>query len=60
MNYLKKETDLAIKQGESNIIEKGLVLAVKNNGKVIRRGVGMPPWKTLIDELTGTPPPSKT
>jgi hypothetical protein len=44
-----------VKQGEPKIVEKGLVLAVKNTGKIIRRGVGMPPWKTLVDELTGAP-----
>ena len=49
--YLKKEIDLAVKQGEADIVNKGLVLAVKRNGKVVRRGVGIPPWKELVDEM---------
>lgn len=50
-SYLKKETDLAIKQGEVDIINKGLIVAVKRTGKVIRRGVGLPPWKSLVEEF---------
>jgi len=49
--YLKKETDLAILQGEVDIVKKGIVIAVKRNGRVIRRGVGIPPWKATIDEF---------
>jgi hypothetical protein len=49
--YLSLEVDLAKKQGEENIIGKGLVLAVKHDGKIIRRGVGLPPWKTLVEEF---------
>jgi hypothetical protein len=49
--YLQKEIDLAVKQGEVNIVDKGLVLAVKRTGKVVRRGVGIPPWKVLVDEM---------
>jgi hypothetical protein len=49
--YLQQEVDLAIKQGEAAIMSKGLVLAVRNDGKVIRRGVGIPPWKILIEEF---------
>lgn len=30
---------------------QGLVIAVKRTGKVSRRGVGMPPWKVIVEEL---------
>jgi hypothetical protein len=30
---LKKETDLAILQGEVDIVKKGIVIAVKRDGK---------------------------
>ena len=49
--YLKKETDLAVLQGELDIVKRGIVIAVKRNGKVLRRGVGIPPWKSLADDL---------
>ena len=49
--YLKKETDLAVLQGEADIVKKGIVIAVKRNGKVLRRGVGIPPWKIIAEDL---------
>eukprot|EP01041_Mallomonas_annulata_P001941 gene1941-3765_t len=49
--YLKKEVDLAITQGSKDIKEKGLVLVVNRSGKIIRRGVGIPPWKTVVEEV---------
>jgi hypothetical protein len=49
--YLQKEIELAKLQGEADIVSKGLVIAVKRNGKVVRRGVGLPPWKQVVDEM---------
>ena len=49
--YLKKETDLAVLQGEVDIVKKGIVVALKRNGKVLRRGVGIPPWKIIAEDL---------
>lgn len=49
--YLKKETDLAVLQGETDIVKKGIVIAVKRSGKVLKRGVGIPPWKLLAEDL---------
>ena len=40
-------------------MNKGLVIAVKRNGKVIRRGVGIPPWKSLVEELQDNKPDIK-
>jgi hypothetical protein len=50
-----KEIDLAKSQGERDIESKGLVIAVKRNGKVVRRGVGLPPWKQVVDEFQDKP-----
>lgn len=49
--YLKKEVELAASQGTKDITKQGLVLAVNKKGKVVRRGVGRPPWKQLVEEL---------
>lgn len=50
--YLQKEIDLAVKQGEPEILSKGLVLAIQNKTrKIIRRGIGIPPWKNTMKEF---------
>ena len=49
--YLTKEVDQAKAQGTPDILDQGLVLAVRRDGKITRRGVGIPPWKSLIEEL---------
>ena len=56
-NYLSKEVNLAKAQGTPNILKLGLVLAVRRDGKITRRGVGVPPWKKLIEELDTSFPP---
>ena len=48
---LEKEFDLAKSQGSKDVVKQGLVLAIKKTGKVIRRGLGLPPWKILLEEL---------
>eukprot|EP01035_Chromulina_nebulosa_P018705 gene18705-24464_t len=50
--YLDKEVQQAIKQGQLDIVTKGLVLAIRNDGKIIRRGIGLPPWKEIVEEFT--------
>jgi hypothetical protein len=52
LSYLKQEVDLADKQGTKDVVKQGLVLAVNQKGQVIRRGLGLPPWKDLCEELT--------
>jgi len=49
--YLRKEIELAENQGTKNVLGQGLIIAVKRNGQVGRRGIGLPPWKTLLNEL---------
>lgn len=52
LTYLLQEIEEAERQGTKDAMSKGLVLVLKDNGKVIRRGVGLPPWNQIIDELT--------
>ena len=49
--YLAKEIELAKKQGEPDIVNKGVVLGVRKDGKIVRRGVGAVPWRQLVKEL---------
>jgi hypothetical protein len=49
--YLSSEIKAAEQQGAKNIVKEGLVLAVDKTGKVIRRGLGQPPWKQLVEEV---------
>ena len=51
-NYLLKEVKLAEMQGAANVLKQGIVLAIKQNGVIIRRGLGLPPWKSLVEEMT--------
>ena len=44
---LQEEVDAAGRQGAPDILERGLVLLVRRSGRVVRRGVGVPPWKSL-------------
>ena len=50
--YLKKEIQLAEKQGSDNVVKQGIVIAVNKKGNIVRRGLGIPLWKSLIDEIT--------
>ena len=50
--YLKQEIDLAEKQGARDVAKQGIVLAVNQGGKVVRRGLGMPPWKDICEEFS--------
>ena len=48
---IEPELDIAESQGIKNAKKTGVVLAIKRNGKVIRRGVGKPIWKELLEEF---------
>ena len=45
--YLKQELETARSQG-FDPVEKGLVIVVKKNGRVLRRLTGQPPWSSLV------------
>ena len=48
---LEAEFTTAEAQGSKKVREEGLVLAINKAGKIVRRGVGSPPWRTLIDDI---------
>ena len=52
--FMKKEIEDAIKQGEKDIVKKGIVIAIRNDGIVVRRGIGIPPWKEIIPKFKQT------
>ena len=48
--FLAKEVKAAEAQGTKGIVKQGLVLAVDKGGRIVRRGLGRPPWKNLIED----------
>ncbi len=48
--YLKQELETARSQG-FDPVEKGLVIVVKKNGRVLRRLTGQPPWSSLVGTM---------
>ena len=51
MDYVLKEIDQAERQGNKQAGREGIVIALKKTGKVIRRGLGLPIWKQLVEEV---------
>jgi len=51
--FIEAEFTDAIKQGVENAKEQGVAIVCKNDGTIIRRGLGMVPWKVTVDELNG-------
>jgi hypothetical protein len=45
--YLESELTTAKGQG-FNVLETGVTLTVKKNGRILRRATGLPPWGDLI------------
>ena len=54
LDFLRTEIVKAEKQGTKNALKEGLVLVLNRSGKVTRRGLGLPPWKVLVEELENT------
>lgn len=50
LDYLKPEIETASTQG-FDVIQKGITLTVKKNGRILRRATGMPPWGDLIGTM---------
>mmetsp|Transcript_1814 Transcript_1814/g.2902 ORF Transcript_1814/g.2902 Transcript_1814/m.2902 type:complete len:339 (+) Transcript_1814:33-1049(+) len=48
---LQGEVDLAEQQGTSDVWGQGLVIAITREGKVLRRGLGAPPWQEVVEQL---------
>lgn len=47
MEYLKSEIDTAVGQG-FDVLEKGINIIVKKNGRILRRATGLPPFGDLV------------
>lgn len=56
---MQEEFDAAERQGvvAKSSGKDGIVLVVSKKGKVLRRGVGVPMWKMIRDDVD--PPPEK-
>jgi hypothetical protein len=50
-DYVKAEMADAVKQGGDRAKNEGIAIVVANNGKVIRRGVGIVPWRQMVEQL---------
>ena len=51
-DFMETELATAERQGNEAPRRDGLVLVVNAEGEVVRRGVGKPPWKQLIETLS--------
>mmetsp|Transcript_15138 Transcript_15138/g.45203 ORF Transcript_15138/g.45203 Transcript_15138/m.45203 type:complete len:306 (+) Transcript_15138:186-1103(+) len=49
--YVDAEVAAAVKQGAESAREEGVVVAVRSDGTVARRGLGKPIWKVVIADL---------
>ena len=50
IDYLDSEITAALEQG-FDVLEKGITLTVKKNGKILRRATGQPPFGDLIGTM---------
>lgn len=48
--YLQDELDTAKKQG-FDVVEKGITITVKKNGRILRRTTGQPPWSGIVGTM---------
>lgn len=49
-DYLKSEIETAKKQG-FDVLQKGITITVKKNGKILRRATGFPRWNDLVGTM---------
>lgn len=52
--YIEVEMSDAEKQGNPNARKSGIGIVMKQDGTIIRRGVGVPEWRDAIEELVGS------
>lgn len=50
LDYLQEDINTASGQG-FDVLEKGITLTVKKNGKILRRATGLPDWANLIGAM---------
>lgn len=56
LEYVADEIKTARDQGADDADSAGVVIAVRNDGTVARRGVGKPPWREVIAQLADDAP----
>jgi len=49
-DYLESEVQTAKSQG-FDVLNKGFIIVVKKNGKILRRATGLPPWADLVGTM---------
>lgn len=49
--YIDAEMNDAVLQSGKKCIQEGIAIVIASNGKVIRRGVGIVPWRQMVDQL---------
>jgi hypothetical protein len=49
-DYLESEVETAKSQG-FDVLNKGFIIVVKKNGKILRRATGLPPWGDLVGTM---------
>jgi hypothetical protein len=49
--YVDAEMKDAVQQNGPQAKDEGIAIVVRNNGKVLRRGVGKVPWRQMVEEL---------
>jgi hypothetical protein len=49
-DYLESEVATAKSQG-FDVMDKGFMIVVKKNGKILRRATGLPPWDSLVNTM---------
>lgn len=49
-DYLESEVETAKSQG-FDVLNKGFIIVVKKNGKILRRATGLPPWSDLVGTM---------
>lgn len=49
--YINAEFDDAVLQSGERCKDEGIAIVIASNGKVIRRGVGIVPWRQMVDQL---------
>jgi hypothetical protein len=50
MEYLQEDVNTAKNQG-FEVLEKGITLTIKKNGKILRRATGIPDWVNLVGAM---------
>jgi hypothetical protein len=49
--YVDAEMKDAVQQNGPQAREEGIAIVIRNDGKVLRRGVGKVPWRQMVEEL---------